>query len=147
MPLEIFKCIVKNTPLVSIDLIVENNGLFLLGKRINEPAKGFYFVPGGRILKNEKISQAFKRITKEELGQEFSIEKGKFLGIYEHFYENSFFDEGISTHYVVLAYKIKVKDKLDLPFYQHNKYVWLTKKEILESKEVHNYTKVYFGGR
>jgi colanic acid biosynthesis protein WcaH len=50
--------VVKRTPLVSIDIIVENRrNQVLLGLRKNEPAKGFWFVPGGRILKNERIAK------------------------------------------------------------------------------------------
>ena len=38
---------IKNTPLVAIDLIIENDsGEILLGKRNNNPAKNFWFVPG-----------------------------------------------------------------------------------------------------
>ncbi|HGU2589280.1 TPA: NUDIX domain-containing protein, partial [Escherichia coli] len=47
-----FATIVRSTPLISIDLIVENEfGEILLGKRINRPAQGYWFVPGGRVLK------------------------------------------------------------------------------------------------
>jgi len=77
---EVFECIIKNTPLISIDLIVKNKeGKILLGKRKNRPAKGYYFVPGGRIFKNETIEQAFKNISKHELGLDLDIESAKFL--------------------------------------------------------------------
>ena len=46
-----FKSIIKLTPLIAFDMIIEYNDNILLGKRINNPAKGFYFIPGGRILK------------------------------------------------------------------------------------------------
>jgi hypothetical protein len=43
---EDFATVVRSTPLISIDLIVENErGEFLLGKRTNRPAQGFWFVP------------------------------------------------------------------------------------------------------
>ncbi|MEG1251614.1 MAG: NUDIX domain-containing protein, partial [Citrobacter sp.] len=62
LPLDIFQTIVQNTPLISIDFIVKNErDEVLLGKRVNKPAKGYWFVPGGRIFKNETIFQAFKR--------------------------------------------------------------------------------------
>ena len=61
--------IIKATPLVSIDLVIRNpTGKVLLGKRINRPAKGYWFVPGGRIIKNETIGHALKRIFKAEVG-------------------------------------------------------------------------------
>ena len=55
----VFKTIVKNTPLISIDLIIENsNSEILLGERVNRPARGCLFVPGGRIRKDETINEA-----------------------------------------------------------------------------------------
>lgn len=58
----------RSTPLISIDLIVENErGEFLLGKRTNRPAQGFWFVPGERVQKDETLSDAFERLTLAEL--------------------------------------------------------------------------------
>ncbi len=58
-----FMNLIKNAPLVSIDLIVKNKkDEVLLGLRKNAPAKGTWFVPGGRIGKNETLQEAFKRI-------------------------------------------------------------------------------------
>ena len=57
--------IIDATPLISIDLIILNsNDEILLGKRNNRPAKGYWFVPGGRIRKNETLKQALSRIAK-----------------------------------------------------------------------------------
>ena len=43
---EDFATVVRSTPLVSLDFIVENSrGEFLLGKRTNRPAQGYLFVP------------------------------------------------------------------------------------------------------
>jgi len=140
-----FKCVVANTPLISIDLIVENEeGKVLLGRRKNRPAKGFLFVPGGRIFKNETIKEAFKRITFQELGKEINIVAARFLGVFEHFYDDSVFGEEISTHYVVLAHKLNITDKLSLPKLQHSEYLWLSIDELLNREDVHDYTKVYF---
>ena len=51
---EDFATVVRSTPLVSLDFIVENSrGEFLLGKRTNRPAQGYWFVPGGRVQKDE----------------------------------------------------------------------------------------------
>lgn len=70
----LFKTIVNYAPLISIDLIVYNSkSEVLLGKRINPPAKNYYFVPGGRVYKNEKIADAFDRICQSELGCEIEF--------------------------------------------------------------------------
>ena len=89
-----FKIVVQLAPLVSIDLIIRDpEGKVLLGRRNNEPAKGHYFVPGGRILKDERIRDAFARILKTEVDVEASFANAKFLGAYEHFYETNFVNE------------------------------------------------------
>lgn len=82
-----FSTVIESTPLISIDLIVINSqGQALLGLRLNKPALGSWFVPGGRILKNESIETAFMRITKAELGTEFKIEQAELQGPFTHLY-------------------------------------------------------------
>jgi len=69
---EDFKLVVQSAPLFSIDLVVLNEkNQILVGKRKNAPAKGYWFVPGGRVFKNEPLAEAFARITRTELGIEF----------------------------------------------------------------------------
>lgn len=50
-------------------------GQVLLGQRLNRPAQGYWFVPGGRIHKDETMTQAFARLTKEELGVELQTDR------------------------------------------------------------------------
>lgn len=146
LELSTFKTIVANTPLISIDLVVKNNlGQVLLGKRLNKPAQDFWFVPGGRILKDETIANAFSRLVQQELGVICSIADGVFLGNYEHFYANNFSGDDFSTHYVVLAYEINVNlDLAQLPIEQHNQYQWFTVSQLLTDPKVHQNTKNYF---
>lgn len=142
-----FKIVVDNTPLVSIDFIIENNeGNYLLGKRINKPAEGFWFTLGGRIFKDEPISEAIKRLSLKEFNIEITQEMLQFHGIYEHFYDNSFVDDAISTHYVVLAYHLKMSSNVSLPTDEHSDYRYFSKDELLEHNNVHPYVKNYFKG-
>ena len=138
--------IIKNTPLISIDLIVKNHqGHILLGKRNNPPAKNYWFVPGGRIRKNETFTEAFERLTLQELGQGFSLNNAIFIAPYQHFYADSVVATNISTHYVVLAYQLNVDENLlTLPLEQHSKYHWFDIDELLADKQVHQFTKDYF---
>lgn len=142
-----FKTVVENTPLVSIDFIIENDeGNYLLGKRINKPAAGFWFTLGGRIFKDEPISEAIKRLSLKEFNLEITRDILQFHGIYEHFYDNSFLDDAISTHYVVLAYHLKMVSNISLPTDEHSKYRYFSKEELLEHSHVHQYVKNYFKG-
>ena len=145
LDLNTFKTIVDNTPLISIDFIIKNqDNKILLGKRVNKPAKDFLFTLGGRVYKNEKLEDAKNRIVKDEIGLDLKTLNPKFIGVFEHFYTDSFVDENISTHYVNLAYEINVSYIQDLPKDQHNDYVWLGLEELLKSNEVHKYVKDYF---
>ncbi len=142
---EDFKTVIGSTPLISIDFIIENDkSEILLGKRVNKPAKDFYFTLGGRIYKNEIIKDAQKRILKDEAGLNINKYDTHFLGIFEHFYDDSFVDNNISTHYVNIAYKIKVDNVIELPKQQHALYKWFKIDELMTSNEVNKYVKDYF---
>ncbi|WP_221800286.1 GDP-mannose mannosyl hydrolase [Oceanobacter mangrovi] len=140
-----FRGIVDTTPLVSIDLVVRNmHNQILLGKRLNRPAEGFWFVPGGRIRKNESLAAAFERLTKNELGTVFSASRARYIGLFEHFYNDSVFGEQPDTHYVVNGFELMVSEPLILPKEQHNEYQWLYEDELLGSDSVHLHSKWYF---
>ena len=139
--------VIRKTPLVSIDLIIENNrGEILLGLRKNAPAKDFWFVPGGRILKDESIPDAFNRIAKDELAIILTCEKAKFLGVFEHWYPDNFTQkQKASTHYIVLANHIKITDApSEFPEDQHSQHKWFDKSSLLKDEKVHPNTKAYF---
>lgn len=144
---ETFATVIESTPLVSIDLVVKNkHGQALLGQRLNKPAKDFWFVPGGRILKDESMASAFKRLTLEELGQEFTIEQAELLGPFDHFYKDNVFGDDFTTHYVAIAYVLTLDTELNqLPLnVQHNSYQWFELDSLLADNAVHQHTKWYF---
>jgi len=139
--------IIDSTPLISIDLILEDSkGRILLGKRVNRPAQDYWFVPGGRIRKNERLSDAIKRISSNELGTTILISSAQLLGAFDHIYsDNCFGKDGINTHYVVLAYKINAQDGLAIMTdSQHSEIKWWAKRDLLNNTDVHQNTKIYF---
>ena len=149
-----FTKFVSKMPLVSIDICILKDRRILLGRRKNCPAKDFYFVPGGRIRKNEKINKAIDRILINEIGYKFNIDKiknTKFLGVYEHFYNDNFLGNlKFGTHYVVLAFLIKFErlekdSNQDKIFDQHSEYIWHEfEKESPINLKIHDYTLEYF---
>ena len=144
---ESFAEVAKRTPLVSINLVVRNSrSEILVGLRRNDPAKGSWFVPGGRILKDERISDAFEHITFEELGHRLAFEDATFLGVFEHMYADNFTGNGgFSTHFVVLAYEVCLDSSLsELPRTQHSQFKWLTKESVHNEQNIHSYTRAYF---
>ncbi|WP_336175304.1 GDP-mannose mannosyl hydrolase [Acinetobacter ursingii] len=149
LPDQLFKTVITSTPLIAIDLVVRNTqNEVLLGKRLNAPAKGFWFVPGGRIQKNETLDRAFSRLLKDELDIKNVVTRSdaKFLGLHEHFYEENVFDQNASTHYVVMCYEFSIKEsqQKDFPKYQHRDYRWISESDILSEKQVHEYCRNYF---
>jgi len=141
--------IIAATPLVSIDLVIRNEkDQVLLGKRANRPAQNSWFVPGGRIRKNERIEDAFARIFQAELGLAFPFSKARLLGAYNHIYPDNFLGEsGINTHYVVLAYACTLNSAARLhPDAQHDSLQWWEIPQLLSEPNVHENTKAYFAG-
>lgn len=140
-----FLRIVDATPLVSIDLILRNErGDVLLGRRANRPAQGMWFVPGGRIRKNERVNDALQRISERELG--VTITEAKLLGVFDHIYPDNFLGTpDVNTHYVVLGMTAALSG--DLAFTaddQHEELRWWTVEQLLADASVHENTKTYF---
>jgi colanic acid biosynthesis protein WcaH len=142
-----FLGLINVAPLIAIDLIVRKaSGEVLLGKRKNKPAQGFWFVPGGRVLKNERLTDVFRRLCLNELALDVDFSEAKLLGAYEHFYQDNFLDSSdISTHYVVMGYELSLQcaDQVSLD-QQHSEQQWWPVEALLVSDEVHSNTKAYF---
>ena len=147
IPVKDLQIVVNQAPLVSVDLvIIDPLNYCLLGRRKNRPAKGTMFVPGGRILKNEAIGTAVNRILFEETGYRIGrLDKLCFIGVHEHFYMDSYWDDKTSTHYVVLAYRINLNSRfIEQPDRQHDFFEWLSPEELHTRSDVHKNVKAYF---
>ena len=140
-----FSTIVKNAPLISLDLCLVCEGKILLCERENEPLKGQWFTPGGRIYKNETWQSALLRIAQTELGlRNNKIEDFALMGIWDHFYSNSIIAESTSTHYVNLphfaCFKTMPLIALDD---QHAEFDWFELELVSNSKVFHPYMQNY----
>lgn len=143
---DIFRTVVESTPLVSIDLIVrDQEGRVLLGERNNRPAKSMWFVPGGRVLKGEKIDEAFRRLVLVEMGLDVEFSQARYVGLYDHIYSDSIWGSQVSTHYVVNAFELSLSVvDISFPEEQHSRYAWFAPDELLRADNVHDHTKWYF---
>ena len=95
--------------------------------------------------KDERLPEAFLRLTREELGVGLPLQRATFLGPYEHHYPDNFSGTGFSTHYVVLAYALTLElDLAALPAAQHDAYRWWALPDLRASAQVHEHTKWYF---
>ncbi len=149
---KIFSQSVQALPLVSIDLCVTGAaGNLLLGRRNNAPARNWWFTPGARIRKNETIAQALARVMRDELALpvEYTA-NATLMGAWDHFYPDSAFDAGISTHYVNLPHWLRLTDAqvggMQLPQgpgEQHAGWQWLPLAQAAQDAAIHEYVQVY----
>ena len=73
IPPEEYQRIVDVMPILCVDLVLYNSlGWYLLVLRNNEPLKGQWWVPGGRVHKGETLVQAATRKAQEELSVDVS---------------------------------------------------------------------------
>lgn len=154
LPADQFAQACQALPLVSIDLVLTDEaGRLLLGLRRNAPARDWWFTPGGRIRKNEPLAQARRRIAAEELGlPEAAVRRATLMGAWDHFYPDSAFDAGISTHYVNLALWLPLTadevHALTLPEgdgEQHASWQWMPLARAEVDEGVHQHVRVYAG--
>ena len=140
---------VKLSILVSFDInVIDKEKRILLGKRKNNPAKGYFFTPGGNVYKGESFEKAIRRISKRELGFEISPKEVHLNGVSSQIYKNNFKDSHFSTHYYTFnfSYRLKKNQKINETIFlkQHSAIKWMKKENLLKDKEVHIYVKNYF---
>ena len=140
-----FKTVIENTPLVSIDLCLVCDDQLLLGKRNNDPLKGEWFTPGGRIHKNETWQDALLRISEAEIGSRgIAAEDFALMGMWDHFYSNSALDQNTSTHYVNLPHYAAFKSKPQIALDdQHGEFKWYDLSVVAKDEKFHLYMRNY----
>ena len=114
IPESLYKQIMEVMPILCVDLVIMHEGKYLLLKRKNEPAKGLWWVPGGRVRKGETIEKATLRKAKEEIGVQVRVIAT--AGYYEDSWRASVFGKGEGTavlSIVVLASPRSLKFRID----------------------------------
>lgn len=112
IPEHLYTQFLSQLPLFCVDAVVVHQGKVLLVYRTNKPAKDLWWVPGGRVLKNETLEQAVLRKMKEELGVPVIIKKR--LGTYETMFPDAPFPEvSCGVHSVNVAFLITLVNEQD----------------------------------
>lgn len=111
VPDELYAKIVESMPLLCVDVILHNRvgSHLVLVYRNQEPAKGKWWLVGGRLLKGEHLKHAVIRKCKEEVGIEV-WQTPYFIGVYEQFFDSSAQD--VPAHTVNLVYAVEAKSSL-----------------------------------
>ena len=98
----LYKKIIHALPILCVDLVIKNSkGEYLLHLRDNEPLKNEWWVPGGRVHKEEEIYSAASRKCKEELG--LIITNWLAVGVYQDQYDRNSFDTATIFHGVSIV--------------------------------------------
>jgi len=103
IPKNLYKKIHEAMPIACVDIVIISDNKFLLVKRKNKPAQGLWWLPGGRILRNETIQDTVTRKAKEETGLKVKIVKC--LGVDETIFPDGPF--GSSTHTINVVFLVK----------------------------------------
>jgi 8-oxo-dGTP diphosphatase len=92
-------------PLVGVGAILICKRAILLEKRKNDPGKGKWSIPGGKVEVGESMEQSVMREVKEETGLE--VEKPKLIDVVS----NVELDETgrAKYHFVIIDYFVKLK--------------------------------------
>ena len=95
-----------------VEAVIFMDNSLLLMRRRNEPAKGQWWFPGGRILKGESLIEALRREIREETGLEIS--EYKLINVYSRVFPE--------RHDITIVYLCKCKeDKITLDN-EHSEY-------------------------
>jgi colanic acid biosynthesis protein WcaH len=112
---EEYKRINEVIPIVSINLLVNFENKVLLVYRNNEPAKGEWWIPGGRIIKNETFQETISRLTTNFGIEQESIIEIKQLHAHEFIRTEKNENENENYHHVSIVFLLKVNEKPNLP--------------------------------
>ncbi len=105
-----YKEILEKMPVFCVDAVIYHKGKILLLKRKNEPDKGQFGFPGGRLYKNETFKQAAVRKAFEEAGLKIEVER--MIGTYEYMTKKGPFpDLKTGVHTPVTAFLVKLADE------------------------------------
>ena len=139
VPEELFAEFTARMPQVCVEVVLDTAEGVLLAKRVNRPARGEWFWPGGRLYKGETLESAARRIAREELGIEVTVAER--LGVYAHLWETSAVAGNESRHTVNVPFRVTPADpgfsvELDA---QHEAYRFLSDPDA----DLHEYVERY----
>lgn len=73
IPDDQYKTIHEVMPIPCVDVVIVHEDSFLMAKRNNKPAQGQWWVPGGRVLKDESLTDCAKRKSTQETGLQVNV--------------------------------------------------------------------------
>lgn len=123
IPQKLYNQILKTMPISCVDVCIVHNGCILLVKRKDAPAKGEFWLPGGRVIKGEKLKDCAYRKAIEETGLDCYI--GPIIHTDETVFEDG--PNNIPIHSINVVFLLHIKtDIVDLKLDKHSTdYLWV----------------------
>jgi colanic acid biosynthesis protein WcaH len=117
---QLYNSIIEVLPILCVDgFIVKDNKILLL-KRNNYPALGEWWVPGGRVIKNETLNDAMIRKIKDEI--QLDSEVVEQIGITETIFE--------TKHTINICFLVKINSHNIILNSEHSEYKWFSENEL-----------------
>ena len=144
IPQPLYNKIIKNIPIVCIDVVVKYKEQILLIRRKDQPMKDSWWVVGGRLQIFEDFDVAVKRILKGEAGINISKNNKsvKYVGLASTSFKNSPAKSPMNS--INLIFYVEVKsNKVTLDSHSSN-YCWLNLEQLKSSKVLAQYLQFCF---
>ncbi len=117
IPSSLYELIVDVLPISSVEAVILKDDKLLFLRRKNNPVKGQWWFPGGRIRKGETLREALIREVKEETGLE--VIKSELVNVYSRIFDK--------RHDISIVYLCSCKGtKIDLNA-EHSEYKYFKK--------------------
>jgi len=126
-------------PIACVDVIITNGNSFLLVKRKNKPAQNQWWFPGGRILKNETLTEAVTRKSFEETG--LNVKIVNCIGVEETIFPDGPFNS--TAHTINVTYLVKAINPEEIKMdEQSSEYDWFSKIDADWHPYIKNFLKI-----
>lgn len=135
IPAPLYREILATMPVVCVDLVIKNQGRILMVQRKNEPARGDWWFPGGRIRKGETLLQTALRQAREEVGVRGLC--GSLIHVEETQFPTGPF--GDPVHTVNLCYSFEAYSREVVLDADHAEYLWCSPEQLLSDRHLHPY--------
>lgn len=125
VPQDTYNLFLEMMPIACVDFVLVMDGKALLVNRSDPPAKGQWWVPGGRVIKGEFMRETAVRKAKEEIGIDISV--GPIIHTDETIFQDGPYGipvHSINTCFFVYPVSEDVVPQLDS---HHSEYCWINK--------------------
>ncbi len=117
IPSSLYELIVDVLPISSVEAVILKDDSLLFLRRKNNPVKGQWWFPGGRVRKGETLREALYREVKEETGLE--VIESELVNVYSRIFD--------TRHDISIVYLCNCKGtKIDLNT-EHSEYKYFKK--------------------